>query len=81
MTTITLKERGDGSVAIEPSGPAGATDAAKALAEQTRHMMRAFGLHGQNPMPIGVTDRYGNMLDVRSTDGRRFVIIVAELPS
>jgi len=55
----------------------GATDAAKDIARKA-----AQGLaQPYTDPPVAVIERYGSMLDVRCTDGRRFVIIVAELPS
>lgn len=78
MTTIKVQELGDGSVAIQPSGPAGATDAAKLLADQVGRLVRASNYIQP---AIASIDRYGTTLDVRGPTGRRFVIIVAELPS
>lgn len=78
MTTITLRELGDGSVAIEPTGPAGATDDAKRLAEDIRASMNTFG---PDLWTIVLLERYGATLHAGLMDGRRFVIIVAELPS
>lgn len=74
MTTLTLDEFGDGTIPPSLDGaPAGATDAAKALAEEIATHLVAAGA-------ITWLRRHGTTVDAHAR-GHRYVILVAELPT